>query len=92
METETLELEGTWEEILKRSDELTGRHVRLTVLPRSGEADSPASLSPENRRMLEVLKAWEQTPLTEEEVKILEEFEQFRKDHSIRLRLLDDPT
>lgn len=28
-----LEMEGTWEDILKRSSELSGRRVKVTVLP-----------------------------------------------------------
>ena len=36
MKMQPLQLEGTWEEIVKHSDELAGRRVRLIVLP--GEA------------------------------------------------------
>lgn len=37
MESQVLELEGTWEEIVEHADELVGRRVRLVVLP-----DQPA--------------------------------------------------
>jgi len=38
MQTEPIELEGTWEEIVKHSNEFVGRRVRLMVLP-----DQPAN-------------------------------------------------
>ncbi len=38
--SEQLELEGSWEEIVAHSDELTGRRVRLIVLPDAKESDS----------------------------------------------------
>jgi hypothetical protein len=43
-----LEIEGTWEEIAAHGPELTGRRVRLTLLPT--ETDDPyPDLAPEDR-------------------------------------------
>ncbi len=48
METPTLELEGTWEEIAEHASELAGRRVRLIVLP--DEPDEPyPGVPPEER-------------------------------------------
>ena len=90
MTSEALELEGTWEEILKHSEELAGCRVRLTLLPQTKSMPEETNLRPENRGALEVLKELRENPLTEEEVKILEDFEQFKKDHLIGFRLLED--
>lgn len=86
---ETIELEGTWEEILQHADALAGHRVRVTVLPPDGEGDN-APLKPENQRMLKVLEEWYRTPLTEEEKEILDGFEQFRREHPLRFRQPDD--
>lgn len=91
MESDTLELEGTWEEILARSEDLAGRRVHLTVLSPKPTADHhPETLPHPNQKMLEVLQEWKNTPLTDEEIQILEDFEQFRKDHPIRFRTPED--
>jgi hypothetical protein len=87
METDILELEGPWEEILKRSEELAGRRVRITAYPKQEDEED---LPPKIKQTLEWLEEWKNTPLTEEEVQILEEFEQFRKDHPFRLRVIQD--
>jgi hypothetical protein len=88
---ETIELEGTWEEILEHADELAGRRVRVTVLAPEAEVESgKPPLKPENQRMLEVLEEWYRTPLTEEEKEVLDGFEQFRREHPIRFRQPSD--
>lgn len=43
MEAQSLELQGTWEEILAHSDELAGREVRVIVLPTQTEAKDSSS-------------------------------------------------
>jgi len=43
-----LELEGTWEEILSRSREFTGRRVRLIVFPEPPPEQFPG-IEPESR-------------------------------------------
>ena len=48
METPLLEMEGTWEEILSRSPELSGRRVRLIVLPEEHDEPYPG-VPPEAR-------------------------------------------
>ncbi|MBW3623549.1 MAG: hypothetical protein KY468_09090 [Armatimonadetes bacterium] len=88
MNGDTLELEGTWEEILKHSEELSGRKVRLTAFPKLDLEDE--TLPPEVKQTLEWLEEWKNTPLTEEEIEVLEEFEQFRKEHPFRLRVVQD--
>jgi hypothetical protein len=44
-----LELEGTWEEILSRAPELSGRRVRLIVLPEEQNEPFPG-VPPEARQ------------------------------------------
>lgn len=90
METDTLELEGTWEEILAWSSKLSGRRIQQKAFPAASSPSARTSIRPENRATLEVLKEWREDPLSEEDRKILEEFEQFRKDHPIRFRVLED--
>jgi hypothetical protein len=86
-----LELEGTWEEILAHSAELTGRRVRLTVLSDSTKAgpDKPP-LSPANQRMLDLLAKWEATPLTDEERAVLDGLEQHLREEPFTLRQIED--
>jgi hypothetical protein len=88
---ETGEFEGTWEEIMSHAAEFAGRRVRLILLP-EGPEPSPKGppLDEKNERMLELYREWQRTPLTEEEVAILDDFEQFRKEHPFSLRRLDD--
>ena len=88
MESETLELEGTWEEILAHSEELEGRWVYVRV--QSSSKDTQKDLTPAAKRTLEWLEEWKNTPLTDEEVKILEDFERFRQDHPFSLRTLKE--
>ena len=38
--SEPLELEGTWEEIVTHSAQLTGRRVRLIILPNAADPES----------------------------------------------------
>ena len=86
-----LQLEGTWEEILAHAPELAGRRVRVVVLPDAArnEADTAnenalqATLSPENQRLLVVLDELRQTPWTEEEMAVLDGFEQFNRDNPL---------
>ena len=87
----TLELEGTWEEIMAHAAELAGRRVRLIVLPAqpTGEPESP-TISPTNQRILELLAEWEKAPLTEEELAVLDGLEDHLKEHPFSLRQVRD--
>jgi hypothetical protein len=59
MATEPTTLEGTWEEILARSDELAGKRVRLTVLPGPGAAGpSPVYRPASGRSLLRHAGTW----------------------------------
>lgn len=90
MSAEPIVLEGTWEEIQSHSKELEGRKVRLIAL--SPENSEEPTLTPEAKKTLEWLEEWKRTPLTDEETQVLEEFEQFRKEHPIRFRIpFDEP-
>jgi hypothetical protein len=40
-------IEGTWEEVVRRSDELAGRHVRVTVLDEFVVSGAPKGTQPE---------------------------------------------
>lgn len=77
--------EGTWEEILEHESELKGQRVKVIVL-----SEESKSLSPKNQRMLEIYNEWLNTPLTDEERQVLDDFEQFRKEHPFKLRRLED--
>lgn len=83
------EIEGTWEEILEHAAELEGRRVRVTVLGDDESASQRPRLRKENREMLALLDEWQKTPLTDEERRALDEFEEFRREHPFRLRRLD---
>lgn len=48
-------LEGTWEEIAARADELAGRRVRVSV-----EVDEPQVAVQPNTRMLDAMRAAEE--------------------------------
>jgi hypothetical protein len=88
---ETLELKGTWEEILQHANELAGRRVRVTVLePEPEEAAQKRPLKPENQRMLEWLEEHRRTPLTEEELAALDEIEEIRRKERLRFYGPDD--
>jgi hypothetical protein len=82
MSNETLELEGTWEEILAHREELRGARVRLTAWRPAGTR----SLPDENRRMLAWLDDLQQNPWTAEETAILDGFEEFRREHPVQFR------
>jgi hypothetical protein len=89
--TPTLELEGTWEEIMAHATELAGRRVRLIVLPSQTVTEAqPTPLPPANQRMLELLTEWEQNPLTVEELKVLDGLEQHLQEKPFSLRQLKD--
>jgi hypothetical protein len=84
--SEPLVIEGIWEEILARSSELTGRRVRVMLMPdRSDKAPKQAPLSPDNQRLLQLLDEWERDPLTDEERAVLDGLEEHLADHPIRL-------
>jgi hypothetical protein len=72
----SLELEGTWEEILSHGSELAGRRVRLLVLE---EAD-PASPKPltlaERRAFLQLPLETQQHILAEQANRAIEHYEQ----------------
>ena len=78
------EYEGTWEEILSHSQELTGQTVRVTVV--EPEKELPLA----NQRMLALLDEWEKKPLPPEEMKILDDFEQFQKERRDRFYSTED--
>ena len=50
------------------------------------ETEKP--LRPENQRMLEFLREWRKTPLTPEEIQVLDQFEEFRRQHPFSLHSL----
>jgi hypothetical protein len=85
-------LEGTWEEMLEHAAELEGRRVRVMVLGDDECARRRPRLRKENREMLALLDEWQKTPLTPEERRALDEFEEFRKEHPLRVpRMAGNP-
>lgn len=82
----TIELEGTWEEIQERSGELAGHRVKVVVYPATHAGQQ---LSERNQQMLKDLEELRAEELTPEEIQVLDEFEQFRKDHPFTLRHFD---
>ena len=72
------EYQGTWEEVLTHSDELTGQTVHLTVVEPKKE------LPLANQKMLALLDEWKKNPLPPEEMKILDDFEKFQKERRDR--------
>jgi hypothetical protein len=69
MTSQPLELEGTWEEILKQAPELAGRRLRVTVLseePQPNSAEKPANFRPASgRSLLRHAGTWEGDDLEE---------------------------
>lgn len=78
------EYEGTWEEILSHSDELAGQTVRVRVVEPKKE------LPLANQKMLALLDEWKKNPLPPEEIKILDEFEEFQKQQRERFYSNED--
>ena len=73
MSAETLELEGTWEEVAAHAGELAGRRVRLTVLPEhSGPAESSSCRPSSGRSLLQHSGSWEGDDLEERLAEALE--------------------
>jgi hypothetical protein len=71
-----------------------GARVIVTFLPESSEsrAGSPHSASEVNRRMLDLLQAWKAEPLTAEEERLLDDFDDFQAQHPLRfVHLSDEP-
>ena len=60
MTSQPLELEGTWEEIVTHAAELSGRRVRVTVLPdKPVSPDQPLPYRPASgRSLLEHAGTW----------------------------------
>ena len=78
------EFQGTWEEVLKRSDELSGQEVRVTVV-------APPEKPPHRyQSALDMLDNLKKNPWTPEELKFFDDFEQFRKEHPFSLRKPED--
>jgi hypothetical protein len=88
--SETLEIEGTWEEVMAHAPELVGRRVRLTVLPDQTKAAGGAPLPPPNQRVLQLLEEWEREPLTEEEQAVLDGLEEHLRVHPFSLRSVEE--
>jgi hypothetical protein len=88
MQMKQLELEGTWEEIQEHANELAGKRVHLRVVP--DRQRSNGQLSERNQRMLENYERLLETPLSQEDIDILDGFAEFRKQHPFSLRQLSD--
>src|SRR5947207_14271408 len=82
-----LELEGTWEEILKHAPELQGRKVRLLVLADDeASVTEPGRLPGSSQEMLNLLDEWDRIPLSEEEAATLDELEVHLREQPFTLR------
>jgi len=78
------EYEGTWEEILTHSNELTGQTVRVMVM------ESEKELPLANQKMLAVLNEMDRTPWTPEELQFFDDFEKFQKERRDRFYSRED--
>ena len=78
------EYEGAWEEVLTHASDFAGQQVRVTVLPPEEPKPHPY------QSMLDLFEERKRNPWTPEEMAILDDFEQFRKDHPIRFRGIED--
>ncbi len=67
MKAEPLELEGTWEEIVARGEELAGRRVRVIVLPSEAEGEDQKEEEKRStaRSLLKYAGTWEGDDLQE---------------------------
>lgn len=89
-----LELEGTWEEILTHASELTGRKLRVLVLPapplptenKSGENVQETNIPPQKEQALAQMRRWRETALTDEDMAVLNDMEEFTNAHRFTLR------
>ena len=66
--------------------------VIVTFLPGPSESGgaSPRSTSEANRRMLSLLQAWRAEPLTADEERLLDDFDDFQAQHPLRFTRLSD--
>ena len=71
------EYEGTWEEILTHSEELAGHQVQLKVME-----PEPETLTI-SQKILADWEASKRIKLTPEDMKILDDFEEFNRKHPI---------
>ncbi len=78
------EYEGTWEEILTHSNELTGQTVRVMVM--EPEKELPLA----NQKMLAVLNEMDRNPWTPEELQFFDDFEKFQKERRDRFYSRED--
>lgn len=75
-------------ELREAPPDAEGARVLVTFLPES-EATSPQEA---NRRMLSLLRAWQAEPLTADEERLLDGFDDFQTQHPLRFtRLTDEP-
>lgn len=85
----TQDLEGTWEENLEHSEELAGRRVRLRVLRGNSDEPDPEDAEARKKQLLEDYEAARAIELSAEDIAILDEFPEFRRQHPLRFRRLD---
>ena len=63
--------------------------VIVTFLP-EGHGDDDSSTSTVNRRMLDLLRAWQDEPLSREEETLLDDFDAFQGEHPLGFARLDE--
>ena len=66
--------------------------VIVTFLPEPPDsaAASPQSASEANHRILALLQAWQAEPLTADEARLLDEFDEFQARHPLRFTTLQE--
>lgn len=66
--------------------------VIVTFLPEqpTTKAAPPVSPTEANRRVLDLLRTWQEEPLTPEEKQVLDEFDAFQAQHPLRFARLDE--
>jgi hypothetical protein len=69
-----------------------GARVIVTFLPESAEAGTAPAASEANRRMRALLQAWKAEPLSPEEERLLDDFDEFQAQNPLRFtRLSEEP-
>lgn len=79
-------------ELREPPPDVEAARVLVTFLPESSESEAASlrSASAANRRVLSLLQAWQAEPLTADEERLLDGFDDFQAQHPLRFAHLPD--